>query len=162
MSISEHSGAILFFSRYANDVPKYRVHLLSSAGIPLSVKHIKSIHTTINDTSLWYLSRVFAWASDYDWCVVILVECDICPILASLLIFTQRQLRQTTSRAAYRLVRTLQNLAVHGGDSGRQAVLDATTDDLRQVFPHVINGVRRFMGDKFAAQTEGWIAETWQ
>jgi hypothetical protein len=76
--------------------------------------------------------------------------------------FTQRQLRQTTSRAAYRLVRTLQNLAVHGGDNGRQAVLDATTDDLRQVFPHVINGVRRFMGDKFAAQTEGWIAETWQ
>jgi hypothetical protein len=161
LSIFEHSGAILFFARYANDMPEYRMHLLSPTGIPLSVKHIKSLHTTIDDTSLWYLSRVLVWASDYDWCVAMLVGCDICSTLVSLLIFTQRQLRETTSRAAYRFVRTLQNMAVIGGDSGRQAVLDATTDDLRKIFPHLVDGVRRFMGDRFAVLTHGWIAESW-
>ena len=40
---------------------------------------LSKAYTTIDDTSLWYLSRVFAWASDYDWCVLpMLVELVMC------------------------------------------------------------------------------------
>lgn len=68
-------------------MPKYRMHLLSPTGIPLSIKHIKSLHTTIDDTSLWYLSRVLAWASDYDWCIAVLLGYDICPTVVNLLMY---------------------------------------------------------------------------
>jgi hypothetical protein len=65
------------------------------------------------------------------------------------------------SLIAYYSVWTLRNLAVHGGNSGRQAVLDATTDDLRQILPHISDGVRKFWGDELAATTPDDIAATW-
>ena len=62
----------------------------------------------------------------------------------------------------YDLVWTLRNLTVCGGDSGRRAVLDATTDDLRRILPHISESVRRFWGDALALETGELIAETWQ
>lgn len=93
LSIVEHTCAISFFAKYANDMLKYRVHLLSAAGIPLSVKHIKSLHSEIRDTnrirrdSIRELCLVIAQISEFDWCLSMLVECDICATLVSLLMY---------------------------------------------------------------------------
>lgn len=75
--------------------------------------------------------------------------------------FLQYNLDTEQFLAAYHLLWTLRKLSVRGGDSGRQAVLDASTDDLRRILPHIGEDIRRFYGDALARETEYYIAETW-
>jgi hypothetical protein len=165
LSVSEHTSAVLFLATYANDAPEYRAHLLSNTGIPLSVKHLKSLHPESDgadvELDIFHLCRAFAKISKFDWCLPVLVQCDICPALVSLLIFYQNNIDKSTSQVVYQLVGIFRNLAVGSGNSGRQAVLDATKDDLRVILLHIGDGVRRFLGDELATDTQAWIAQTW-
>lgn len=54
------------------------------------------------------------------------------------------------------------NLATRSGGRGRQAILDAKTGELTRILPHVGMCVKRFLGDKMAADVEGWITEIWK
>lgn len=73
----------------------------------------------------------------------------------------QQNLDTDNANATYDLVWTLRNLVIHGGENGRQAVLTATTDDLREILPHLGNSVRKFFGDAMGMETERMIAKTW-
>lgn len=73
----------------------------------------------------------------------------------------QHDLNEDRSFTSYRLVRTLRNLAVRGGDSGRQGILAATTDELKQILLHLGDSVGTFLGDAMRVETEVAIRETW-
>lgn len=96
LSISGHSWAIIFFSKYANDMHEYRVHLLSSTGIPLSVEYMIFLHaetgTNRKNRDIRYLCHTFARLSEFDWCVSILLQCDICSTLVSLLMYVSNDI----------------------------------------------------------------------
>jgi hypothetical protein len=76
--------------------------------------------------------------------------------------FSYHQHDKEWSWSAYRLVGILRNLAIFGGNSGQQTVLDATTDDLRQILPHVVETFGRFMGEVWVTEIQDNIAEIWQ
>lgn len=79
MKISEHVRAVRFFAIYSNDVPEYRIHLLSSKGIPLLVKHLKSLLAQIEDSGasqdLYDVCLVCSQVSAFSWCAAMLVQC---------------------------------------------------------------------------------------
>jgi hypothetical protein len=92
MSITEHTWAMRFFTEYSNDVHEYRMHLLSPTGIPVMVQNIKSQHADIENTDrtkqdIQDLCLVFARVATFDWYLPILVQCDICPTIVSLLMY---------------------------------------------------------------------------
>jgi hypothetical protein len=60
---------------------------------------------------------------------------------------------------AFNLVAALRNLAIHGG---RQAVHDATTDNLKRILSHTGDNFRKYHGDAMAMDIQTMIAETWQ
>jgi hypothetical protein len=190
MSIPEHTWAIRFFVEYSNDVHEYRMHLLSPAGIPVMVQNIKTLHADLDNIDrtkqdIQDLCLVFARISTFDWYLPILVQCNICPTLVSLLVyvalliifmvifnphvpfsffrsFSQRNINREWSWVEYDLIRVLQYLGIHGGESGQQAILNATTDDLRQVLPYVGNSIKQFLGDKLAVEAENIIVKVWK
>ena len=140
-----------------------------------SVATLKSLHAEMDDieggiADMWDLCVVFAYISEFSWCAAVLGQCDICPTLVSLLTyaplslnvrpkssficsFTQSRLLGARSWAACDILRTLRNLSVRGGNGGRQAVLDATTDDLRRILPRIGDSVRCFGVDTLAFLT---------
>jgi hypothetical protein len=166
LSVREHTSAVVFLATYANDAPEYRTHLLSNTGIPLSVKHLKSLHPESDGTDveldILLLCHTFAVISNFDWGLPVFVQCDICSTLVGLLVFYQNNLDKSTLQVVYQLVRIFRHLVINDRKSGRQDVLDATTDDLRRILPHISDGLRRFVGDRLAVQTQTMIAEIWQ
>lgn len=168
--IREQAVAVQFFSEYANDAPAFRMHLFKPAAIPLLIENIKSLEMQINESgpgSIILLRLVFVVrdVSRLEWAIPLLTQLDLCPTLVRLLIFCQRDtgLGVRASRSAYDIVFTLRNLAVTGGHSGRQAVHDATTDELLQMLPQVEGRLRQDFGsDHTAGDTiKTYINETW-
>lgn len=52
VDIGEHAWAMGFFVSYSNNVANYRMHLFSPGGIPLLVKHAKSIDAQHLDNNI--------------------------------------------------------------------------------------------------------------
>lgn len=95
-------------------------------------------------------------------CIIDIFTIIFNPCLSFPRSFSQHNINKEWSWVEYDLVRVLQHLAIRGGESGQQAVLNATTDDLRQVLPHVGNSIRRFLGDKLAMDAGDIIAKVWK
>jgi len=148
-------------------MPEYRTHLLSPIGIPLFVTHLKSLYAEIEDTNfirqdMWDLTCRLPWMSCFDWCAAALIDSNICPTLISLIILSHRQPDLQWSCIAHHFIWTLRNLAVCGGNRGRQDVLNATPADLRQIFPQIIDNATRLMGDVSGTEIQDYILETWK
>lgn len=62
---------------------------------------------------------------------------------------------------AFCSIRTLRNMVVYGGPSGRRAVDIATTKALQQILPNVEGIVRGEHGNTKAQKVRTWIEETW-
>lgn len=73
----------------------------------------------------------------------------------------QQDLDEHRSYTSYLLVRTLRNLAIQGGDNGRQAVLAVTTDELKQILLHLGDLFEIFLGDAMRVEAERFMGETW-
>lgn len=61
----------------------------------------------------------------------------------------------------YDCVRALRNLTIRGGESGKTAVREATTEELIRVLPGVVDIVNKVLGEVAALAVRTWIEETW-
>lgn len=61
----------------------------------------------------------------------------------------------------YYLIGGLRGQATLGGDVGKQAVTDATTDEVIQILPNVEANIKRELGELNAAQAQAMIEEIW-
>jgi hypothetical protein len=163
LSDTEHAYALIFSARLADDVPALRIRLSAPTGIRLLVENIKGkiSHAGSPPYLVWTLCQIMDHLAFLPWCVPILVHFNVCPTLVDLLIINQRDTgpdkAHTKAWAAFCIVRILHNLAVNGGDSERQKVLEAVTDELRQILPNVPSSIRRPLGDEAAEATQTWV-----
>jgi hypothetical protein len=61
----------------------------------------------------------------------------------------------------YDCVHALRNLTIRGGESGKTAVREATTEELIHVLPRVVNIINKVLGEVAALDVHTWIEETW-
>jgi hypothetical protein len=163
-SETEHAYALIFSSALADNVPALRTHLSAPTGIQLLVENIKakvSDNGSASHPIVWTLCQIMGHLALLPWCISTLAQLNVCPTLVELLIINQCDIRHdkahAKSWAAFCIVRILYNMAIEGGDIGRQNVADAVTSELLQILPEVGNSIRRPLGDAAARATETWI-----
>lgn len=180
-SATEHARAIDFFVMLAYAVPKYRAYLLAPNGVHLLVQNIKSLVAANPPIPMLDLCGGLANVSQYSWCVYS-VALDVCPALVNLLMYvlvttflcllsSNRVLSVSQNNSSLGsplervwgcelIIMLLRNLAI-SRLGGRQAIEDATTDELRSVLPTIETNLRRERGDAAAQRTRANLGTLW-
>jgi hypothetical protein len=90
--IVEQAVAVKFFAIFADNVPVFRNQVLSPTGLPLLIQNIKNLSTEIDKYDIWTSERLcsaLAENSQFQWCIPILIQLDICPPLVKLLMYAE-------------------------------------------------------------------------
>jgi hypothetical protein len=88
----ELSEAVSFFATFANDVPKFREHVLSPTGLPLLINNTRHISTQVYSENALICNRL-CWAlvniSQFQWCIPVFIQHDddACNTLVRLLLY---------------------------------------------------------------------------
>jgi len=148
----------------ADDVPEFRTDILAANGVPLLINNFKGLGTANPSIPMLDLCGALANISCYPWCLSS-VALDVCPTLINLLIISQNnsnQLGDPLGRAwgCELIIRFLSHLATYKIE-GRQAIHDATTDELEPVLTIIEANLRRQRGDAAARRTRDRIRIIW-
>lgn len=86
------------------------------------------------------------------------------PLLITDTIHTSENQRKLTTGqssdylwVSYDCVRALRNLTICGRENGKMVVHEATTEELRQILPDVVDTVNKVLGEVAALHVRTWI-----
>lgn len=164
----------------AHDVPEFRAYLLAPQGVPLLVQNIKGLIAANPPILMLDLCGGLANVSQHLWCIRS-VALDVCPALINLLVYAHHHfpcsplpnifssVSQNDSNLDNPLERAwgcefiilfLRNLTI-SRLGGRQAIYDATTDELRSVLPTIEANLRQQRGDAAGQRIQACIRVIW-
>ncbi|KIM79891.1 hypothetical protein PILCRDRAFT_10061 [Piloderma croceum F 1598] len=162
-SATEHAQAIDFFVMLAHDMPEFRDYLLVPTGVPLLIQNIKGLATANPPIPMLDLCAGLGNISHYPWCLSS-VPLDTCQVVNNLLIISQSngQLGDPSGKAwgCEMIILFLYNLSVYSSE-GRQAIHDATTNELLVVLATIESNLKKQRGDRAARRTRARIKTTW-